>query len=105
MKMIRAIVRPEKEEEVIKSLESAGFSSVTKMDVLGRGKQKGIQVGSALYDELAKTMLMVVVEDSLCEKATEAITQSARTGNFGDGKIFLSNVESALTIRTGKTGL
>ena len=105
MKMIRAIIRPEKEDEVIKSLENAGFSSITKMDVLGRGKQKGIQVGSAVYDELAKTMILVVVEDSMCEKATAAITQAAKTGNFGDGKIFLSSVESALTIRTGKAGL
>ena len=105
MKMIRAIIRPEKEDEVIKSLENAGFSSITKMDVLGRGKQKGIQVGSAVYDELAKTMILVVVEDSMCAKATEAITQAAKTGNFGDGKIFLSSVESALTIRTGKAGL
>lgn len=103
--MIRAIVRPEKEYEVVRSLENAGFSSVTKMDVLGRGKQKGIQVGSAVYDELAKTLLMVVLEDSLCDKAVAAITESAKTGNFGDGKIFISTVESALTIRTGKTGL
>ncbi|MBI3012883.1 MAG: P-II family nitrogen regulator [Elusimicrobia bacterium] len=102
MKMIRAIVRPEKEEEVLKSLETAGFPSMTKMDVLGRGKQKGIQVGTAVYDELAKTMIMVVVEDTQAEKAAAAITESAKTGNFGDGKIFVSTVDSAITIRTGK---
>lgn len=103
MKMIRAIIRPEKEDDVIKSLEDSGFPSVTKVDVLGRGKQKGIQVGTAVYDELAKTMVMVVVEDDQLERATQAITNSAKTGNFGDGKIFITPVESAITIRTGKT--
>ena len=105
MKMIRAIIRPEKEEEVVKGLETAGFPSVTKMDVFGRGKQKGIQVGTAVYDELAKTMIMVVVEDAMVEKASGAIIQAAKTGNFGDGKLFVSSVDSASTIRTGKTGL
>ena len=105
MKMIRAFIRPEKEEEVLKSLESAGFPSVTKIDVLGRGKQKGIQVGTAVYDELLKTMVLVVVEDSAVEKATSAISQSAKTGNFGDGKIFISPVDAAYTIRTGRAGL
>ena len=105
MKMIRAIIRPEKEEEVVKSLEDAGFPSVTKMDVLGRGKQKGIQVGTAVYDELAKTMVMVVVEDASLEKVTAAISQAAKTGNYGDGKMFVTPVESAVTIRTGKSAV
>ena|SRR3989344_2533636 len=105
MKMIRAVIRPEKEEDVIKGLEGAGFPSVTKMDVFGRGKQKGIQVGTAIYDELAKTMIMVVVDDALAEKASGAISEAAKTGNFGDGKIFISPVDSAVTIRTGKAGL
>lgn len=105
MKMIRAIIRPEKEDEVIRGLETAGFPSLTKMDVFGRGKQKGIQVGTAVYDELAKTMIMVVVEDSMVEKASTSISQSAKTGNYGDGKIFISPVDSAFTIRTGKSAL
>ena len=105
MKMIRAIIRPEKEEEVLKSLETAGFPSATKMDVFGRGKQKGIQVGTAVYDELAKTMILVVVDDGMVEKASGAITQAAKTGNFGDGKIFISPVDSIHTIRTGKSGI
>ena len=103
--MIRAIIRPEKEEEVIKALEIAGFPSITKIDVFGRGKQKGIQVGTAVYDELAKTMILLVVDSPLVDKACAAITESAKTGNFGDGKIFVNSVESALTIRTGKTTL
>lgn len=105
MKMIRAVIRPEKEEEVIQNLESEGFPAVTKMGVLGRGKQKGIQVGSALYDEISKTLLMIVVEDDKVEKAKEAISRAARTGNFGDGKTFVSNVDEVYTIRTGKPGL
>ncbi len=105
MKMIRAIIRPEKEEEVLKSLETAGFPSATKMDVFGRGKQKGIQVGTAVYDELAKTMIMVVVDDAMVEKASGAISTAGKTGNFGDGKIFISSVDSVQTIRTGKMGL
>lgn len=102
MKMIRAVIRPEKEDAVVLALEEAGFPALTKVDVLGRGKQKGIQVGTAVYDELAKTMIMVVVEDGEIEKAKEAITKAAKTGNFGDGKIFVTPVEQSITIRTGK---
>ncbi len=105
MKMIRAIIRPEKEEDVIKELETAGFPSVTKMDVFGRGKQKGIQVGTAVYDELAKSMIMVVVDDAMVDKASGAIALAAKTGNYGDGKIFVSPVEMVSTIRTGKMGI
>ncbi|MFN0117775.1 MAG: P-II family nitrogen regulator [Elusimicrobiota bacterium] len=105
MKMIRAIVRPEKEEAVVKSLDEAGFPSITKFDVLGRGKQKGIQIANSVYDELAKSFLMLVVDDSALPRAVEAIQSGARTGNFGDGKIFVTDVAAAYTIRTGKEGL
>lgn len=105
MKMIRAIIRPERTDEVVESLEKAGFPALTKIDVLGRGKQLGIQIGSTVYDELAKTMLMVVVKDEDAPKAEEAIVRAAKTGNYGDGKIFLSPVEEAYTIRTGEKGL
>ncbi|MBK8870655.1 MAG: P-II family nitrogen regulator [Elusimicrobia bacterium] len=105
MKMIRAIVRPEKEEIVVKALEEAGFPSITKFDVLGRGKQKGLQIANSVYDELAKSFLMIVVEDAQAPRAVEAIQSGARTGNFGDGKIFVTQVEQAYTIRTGKEGL
>ena len=105
MKMIRAVVRPEKEDVVMSNLEKAGIPSMTKLDVLGRGKQKGIQVGATVYEELAKTMILVVVEDAKVQAAVEAIQGAARTGNFGDGKIFVSSVEEVYTIRTGKPGL
>lgn len=105
MKMLRAIIRPEKTQEVVESLEKAGFPAVTKIDVLGRGKQRGIQIGSTVYDELAKTMLMVVVQDEDAAKAVDAIAKAAKTGNYGDGKIFVSPVEEAYTIRTGEKSL
>ena len=105
MKMIRALIRPEREEAVLSGLEAAGFPAVTKLDVLGRGKQKGIQVGNAIYDELAKTMVMLVVEDDKLPAAIEAIRAGAVTGNPGDGKLIVSPVEQVYTIRTGRTGL
>ena len=105
MKMIKAIVRPEKEYEVIKALEEEGFYSLSKVDILGRGKQKGIQVGEIVYDELAKLMLMVVVDDDAVENAISTIKKSAYTGNYGDGKIFVIPVAEAYTFRTGSQGL
>lgn len=105
MKMIKAIIRPEREFDVVKGLEKEGFNSMTKLDVLGRGRQKGVQVGSATYDELAKLMLILVVEDKDAVKALKTIEDHARTGNFGDGKIFVSDVKEAYTIRTGKSRL
>ena len=101
MKLIRAIIRPEREEPVIAALEAAGIVSLTKMDVLGRGQQRGIQVGATIYDELPKVQLMIVVEDSKVDTALTAIEAGAKTGQHGDGKIFISSVEAAYTIRTG----
>ncbi len=102
MKMIRGIVRPEKEMDVVKNLEKSGFTAYTKLDVLGRGKQKGIQIGSARYDELAKVMFILVVEDADVARAVDALKTGARTGNPGDGKVFVTEVEQAITIRTGE---
>ena len=102
MKMIRAVIRPEKESDVLTALERSGFSALTKWDVLGRGRQRGIKIGSARYEELAKLMLMLVVEDKDLERAMDIIKISARTGNFGDGKIFVTPVEEAITVRTGE---
>ena len=105
MKMIRAIIRPNKEEKVVEHLEKEGFISLTKMNVFGRGKQKGIRVGTVCYDELPKVMLMLVVEDADVPKALNVIQNSARTGNIGDGKIFVTDVSEAYTVRTGASGL
>lgn len=103
--MIHAIVRPDREREVVLALEGAGFPAVTKSHVFGRGKQKGLHVGPIHYDELPKVALMLVVEDADAERALGVIEEAARTGNIGDGKVFVSPVEQAYTIRTGKAGL
>jgi len=105
MKMVRAFIRPEKEQEVVQALEGGGFGSLTKMPVFGRGKQKGLQIGPIYYDELPKTLLMMVVEDESIKSVVEIIEGKARTGFIGDGKIFVSPVEEAYTIRTGEAGL
>lgn len=105
MKMIRAFVRPEKEQEIVLALEGAGFPSLTKMPVFGRGKQKGLQVGPVHYDELPKTLIMMVVDDEDVKKVISIITEKARTGFIGDGKIFVSPVEAAYTVRTGEASL
>ena len=105
MQMIRAIVRPAKEADVVESLENAGFVSLTKMEVFGRGKQKGIHTAEVQYDELPKTMIMLVVEDEDKSKVIETIKESAYTGKYGDGKIFVSPMEEAYTVRTGEPGL
>jgi nitrogen regulatory protein PII 1 len=105
MKMVRAFIRPEKEQEVVQALEGAGFGSLTKMSVFGRGKQKGLQVGPIYYDELPKTLLMTVVEDDAVDTVINTIEDKARTGFIGDGKIFVSPVETAYTIRTGEAVL
>ena len=102
MKLIRAIIRPEREEEVVAALEAAGIASLTKMDVLGRGQQRGIQVGATIYDELPKVQLLIVVEDAGVEAALTAIAAGAKTGQHGDGKVFVSPVDMAYTIRTGQ---
>lgn len=103
MKMIKAIIRPEKETDVLRQLESEGIYGMTKVDVLGRGRQRGIQVGNTLYEELSKMMLMIVVSDEDCEKAVNAISKAAFTGNYGDGKIFIAPMEAVYTIRTGES--
>ena len=105
MKMIRAVIRPEAVDKVADSLETGGFTALTRIEVFGRGKQKGIKVGNVVYDNLPKTMIMLVVDDDSVEKSVKIIEDSARTGNIGDGKIFVSSVDEAYTIRTGQRGL
>ena len=105
MKMIRAFIRPEKEQEVVLALEGAGYPSLTKMSVFGRGKQKGLQIGAVHYDELPKTLIMTVVDDADVNSIITIVQDKARTGFIGDGKIFVSPVDNAYTIRTGQEGL
>ncbi|MCL4321648.1 MAG: P-II family nitrogen regulator [Deltaproteobacteria bacterium] len=105
MEMVRAIIRPEKEKDVLKALEENGFVSVTKMHVFGRGKQKGIKVGEVVYDELPKLELMIVVKKEDAERVCDIIQENAVTGHIGDGKIFVVPVSKAYTVRTGAEGL
>ena len=101
MKLIKAIIRPEKVDDVIDALEKAGYPSFTKVDVVGRGKQGGLKVGEIFYDELPKTMLLIGVNDDEVDEVVEIIKTNAYTGNFGDGKIFIQPIEEVYTIRTG----
>lgn len=108
MKMIKAIVRPEKAEDILDSLMEKGFNAATRMAVLGKGKQKGLKVGEVYYDELPKELIMIVVEDKDETIVTRIILDSAKTskeGNYGDGKIFVSDVEKTVTISTGNIEL
>ena len=108
MVLIRAIIRPNQVGTVLSELLSAGYSAVTKMDVYGRGKQKGVKVGDVFYDEIPKEMLLMVVNDEDKEDVIKIIMKYARTGkdgNFGDGRIFVSSVEEAYTISSKSSGL
>ncbi len=104
MIMIRAIVRPEKSDTVLAALMDAGFPAVTKYSVAGRGKQRGIKIGEVTYDEIPKTMLMSVINVADKDFVIETIMKTARTdkqGAFGDGKIFITEVEESYTISSG----
>lgn len=104
MYMLRAIVRPEKTDEILAGLLEAGYPAVTRVPVVGRGKQRGLKVGEVVYDELPKELLLTVIEEKDKDFVKKLIMDKARTGKkgaFGDGKIFISPVESAWTISSG----
>jgi nitrogen regulatory protein PII 1 len=104
MIMIRAIIRPEKSDDVLAALMDAGFPAVTKYSVAGRGKQRGIKIGEVTYDEIPKTMLLSVVQAEDKDFVINTIMDSARSGTkgaFGDGKIFVTEVEDVYTISSG----
>ncbi len=108
MKKIEAIIRAEKLGEVKNALESKGFYGMTVTDVRGRGRQKGVQLqfkGRTMeIDLLPKVKIEIVVRDEDVEEVIELITNFARTGNVGDGKIFIIPVEDAVRIRTVERG-
>ena len=108
MLMIKAIIRPEKVGIVLSELCDAGFPAVTKIDVVGRGKQRGVKVGNIHYDELPKEMLMLVIKDEDKDDVIHIIIRSSKTGEkgaFGDGKIFVNSVDEVYTISSGKSEL
>ncbi len=104
MLMIKAIVRPEKCDNVLAALMEAGFPAVTKISVFGRGKQRGLKVGEIHYDELPKEMLFMVVKDQDKDFVIKTIIDSARSGEkgaYGDGKVFVCPVEEVYTVSSG----
>jgi len=107
MKMIKAIIKPERFEFVKKALEEKGFKGMTISEVKGRGEQKGISLeyrgGLMTVDLLPKMQIEIVVRDSEVDPLIETISESAKTGKIGDGKIFVIPVEKAIRIRTGET--
>ncbi len=104
MKMIQAILRPEKLKDVEERLKKEGFPSLTEISVRGRGKQRGIVIGEMRYDKLPKELLVLTCKDADLQKILDIILEEGRTGNIGDGKIFVLNVEEAITIREGRRG-
>ncbi len=109
MKKIEAILRPEKITDVKQALDDLGFHGMNFIQVTGRGSQRGIvhqgRSGETVtVDLLPKVKLEVVVPDMATERVIEAIIAAARTGNIGDGKIFVIPVEEAIRVRTGERG-
>ena len=108
MKKIEAIIKPFKLDEVKEALQEIGLQGITVTEAKGFGRQKGhtelYRGAEYVVDFLPKMKLELVLGDSMVEKAIDAIIASAKTGRIGDGKIFVSNVEEAVRIRTGETG-
>ena len=107
MKLIKAIIKPFKIDDVKEALSEVGVEGLTVSEVKGFGRQKGhteIYRGSEYtVDFLPKSMIETVVEDDVVEKAVSAIVNTAKTGKSGDGKVFVLPIESAVRIRTGET--
>ncbi|HAH65272.1 MAG TPA: P-II family nitrogen regulator [Rhizobiales bacterium] len=108
MKKIEAIIKPFKLDEVKEALQEIGLQGITVTEAKGFGRQKGhtelYRGAEYVVDFLPKVKLELVLGDNMVEKAIDAIITSAKTGRIGDGKIFVSNVEEAVRIRTGETG-
>jgi nitrogen regulatory protein P-II 2 len=108
MKLITAIVKPFKLDDVREALSEMGVSGVTVTEVKGFGRQKGhtelYRGAEYVVDFLPKAKVEVAVADQLVSQAVEAITKAANTGKIGDGKIFVINLEQVVRIRTGETG-
>jgi nitrogen regulatory protein P-II 1 len=107
MKLIKTIIKPERFEFVKKALEDKGIVSMTITEVKGRGEQKGISLeyrgGLMTVDMLPKIQIEIVAKDKDLEMIISVLTESARTGKIGDGKIFVLPVDKAIKIRTGET--
>ena len=109
MKLIIAIIQPAKLESVKAALTEVEVFRLTVLDCQGFGRQKGhaelYRGAEYIVDFLPKVKIEIVIGDDLVEKAIDAIRRAAQTGRIGDGKIFVSNIEEAIRIRTGESGL
>ena len=109
MKLITAIIKPFKLDDVREALAALGVQGITVTEVKGAGRQKG---HTAMYrgaeyvvDFLPKVKIEIALDSTILDQAIEAISQAASTGKIGDGKIFVSNLEQVIRIRTGETGV
>jgi nitrogen regulatory protein P-II 1 len=108
MKKIEAIIKPFKLDEVKEALQGVGLLGITVTEAKGFGRQKGhtelYRGAEYVVDFLPKVKIEIVISDDLVDRAVDAIQTAARTGRIGDGKIFISNIEHAIRIRTGESG-
>jgi nitrogen regulatory protein P-II 1 len=109
MKKIEAIIKPFKLDEVKEALHDVGLQGITVLEAKGFGRQKGhtelYRGAEYVVDFLPKVKIEIVIDDELLERAVEAIQQAAYTGRIGDGKIFVSNIDDAIRVRTGERGI
>ena len=109
MKKIEAIIKPFKLDEIKEALQDVGLQGITVVEAKGFGRQKGhtelYRGAEYVVDFLPKVKIELVIEDQQLDAAVEAIQKAAHTGRIGDGKIFVSNIEEAIRIRTGESGL
>ena len=107
MKKIEAVIKPFKIDDVKEALEKVGVRGITISEAKGLGRQRGfteVNTGVEYGDFLPKIRLEIILQDDLVDTAVEAIRASANTNRIGDGKIFVSNIETVMRIRTGETG-
>jgi nitrogen regulatory protein P-II 2 len=108
MKLVTAVIKPFKLDDVREALAEVGISGMTVSEVKGFGRQKGhtelYRGAEYVVDFLPKVRLEVAVDDGLVDRVIEAITEGSRTGKIGDGKIFVSDIEQVIRIRTGESG-
>jgi len=108
MKLITAVIKPFKLDEVREALSALGVQGITVTEVKGFGRQKGhtelYRGAEYVVDFLPKVKIETAVSEDIAERVTEAIEQAARTGKIGDGKIFVTSLEQVVRIRTGETG-
>ena len=108
MKKIEAVIKPFKLDEVKEALHDVGIQGITVIEAKGFGRQKGhtelYRGAEYVVDFLPKVKIEVVVDETMTDRVVDAIQQSAKTGRIGDGKIFISNVDEAIRIRTGERG-